>query len=94
MEYIGAATLAETPNFDKDKNSPIASWKVNASLGGIDIADDGSFIAAGGTDKKLYILTGIQNRKQKFPLVNILKRLIFPRTENMLRPVRAARYIF
>ncbi len=55
-KYIGAATFGgDAYIFDKDKNVPIASWKVNASLGGIDIADDGSFIAAGGTDKKLYI---------------------------------------
>ena len=61
-KYIGAATFAgDAYIFDKDKNVPIASWKVNASLGGIDIADDGSFIAAGGTDKKLYIF----NRKTK-----------------------------
>ena len=41
-QYIGAATFGgDAYIFDKDKNSPIASWKVNASLGGIDIADDG-----------------------------------------------------
>src|SRR3989338_3146027 len=55
-QYIGAATFdGDAYIFDKDKNSPIASWKVNASLGGIDIADDGSFIATGGTDNKLHI---------------------------------------
>ncbi|MEK9169215.1 MAG: hypothetical protein AAB788_00565 [Patescibacteria group bacterium] len=55
-KYIGAATFGgDAYIFDKDKNIPIASWKVNASLGGIDIANDGSFITAGGTDKKLYI---------------------------------------
>lgn len=55
-QYIGAATFGgDTYIFDKDKNSPIVSWKVNASLGGIDIADDGSFIATGGTDNKLHI---------------------------------------
>lgn len=54
--YIGTATFGgDAYIFDKEKGAPIASWKVNASLGGIDIADDGSFIAAGGTDKKLYI---------------------------------------
>lgn len=55
-KYIGAATFGgDAYIFDKDKNTPIAEWKVNASLGGIDIADDGSFIAAGGTDSKLHI---------------------------------------
>ncbi len=55
-KYIGAATFGgDAYIFDKEKRVPIANWKVNASLGGIDIADDGSFIATGGTDKKLYI---------------------------------------
>src|SRR3989344_1855588 len=54
--YIGAATFdGDAYIFEKDRNNPIAGWKVNASLGGIDIADDGSFLAAGGTDKILYI---------------------------------------
>ncbi len=55
-KYIGAATFGgDAFIFDKDKNTPIVSWKVDASLGAVDIADDASFIAAGGTDKKLYI---------------------------------------
>lgn len=55
-KYIGAATFGgDAYIFGKEKGVPIISWKVNASLGGIDIADDGSFIAAGETDKKLYI---------------------------------------
>lgn len=63
-KYIGAATFGgQAYIFDKDSNSPIASWKVNASLGGIDIADDGSFIVAGGTDNKLYIFD--KNTKSK-----------------------------
>ncbi|MDP2705837.1 MAG: WD40 repeat domain-containing protein, partial [bacterium] len=55
--YIGAATFGgQAYIFDKDKNTPIATWIVNnASLGGIDIADDGSFIAVGGTDNKLHL---------------------------------------
>ena len=55
-QFIGAATFnGNAYIFDKDKNTPVAEWKVDASLGGVDIADDGSFLAAGGTDKKLYI---------------------------------------
>ncbi len=65
-KYIGAATFGgDAYIFDKDIETPIANWKLNASLGGIDIADDGSFIAVGGTDKKLHIFekgktTGIE----------------------------------
>jgi len=55
-EYIGAATFSGNAYiFSKDSNQPIRSWKVNASLGGLDIADDGSFIAAGGTDNKVHL---------------------------------------
>jgi len=66
-KYIGAATFGGSAYiFDNKSNQPIASWTVNdAALGGIDIADDGSFIAAGGTDNKLHIFdrdkkTGIE----------------------------------
>ncbi|MEK7061112.1 MAG: WD40 repeat domain-containing protein [Patescibacteria group bacterium] len=56
-KFIGAATFGgQAYIFEKDKGFPIATWVVNnAALGGVDIADDGTFIAAGGTDKKLHI---------------------------------------
>lgn len=56
-KYVGAATFGgQAYVFDKEKNTPIATWIVNnASLGGIDIADDGSFIAVGGTDNKIHL---------------------------------------
>ncbi len=56
-KYIGAATFGgQAYIFDKDKSSPVSTWVINkAALGGVDISDDGSFIAAGGTDKKLHI---------------------------------------
>ncbi len=55
-EYIGAATFkGDAYIFNRNSSDPISHWKVDASLGGIDIAEDGSFIAAGGTDSKLHI---------------------------------------
>jgi hypothetical protein len=55
-EYIGAATFkGDAYIFSRNSNVPISHWKVNASLGGIDIAEDGSFIAAGGTDNTLHV---------------------------------------
>ncbi len=67
-KYIGAATFGGNAYiFDKDKNSPIAEWKVNASLGGVDIADDGSIIASGGTDNKLYIFDRNTKSKTEIP---------------------------
>lgn len=56
-KFIGVSTFGgQAYIFGRDSNFPIATWVVNdAALGGIDISDDGSFIATGGTDKKLYI---------------------------------------
>jgi len=56
-KYIGAATFGgQAYIFDHQSNQPVASWLVNnVALGGVDIADDGSFIAAGGTDNKLHL---------------------------------------
>jgi len=75
-QYIGAATFnGNAYIFDKDKNSPIAEWKVDASLGGIDIADDGSFLAAGGTDKKLYIFDRNTKLKTEIPFNEYLEEV-------------------
>ncbi|MDP3988239.1 MAG: WD40 repeat domain-containing protein [Candidatus Levybacteria bacterium] len=55
-KYIGASTFGGSAYiFDSKSSQPVASWNVNEALGGIDIADDGSFIATGGTDNKLHI---------------------------------------
>ncbi|MFH1551497.1 MAG: WD40 repeat domain-containing protein [bacterium] len=57
-QYIGASTLSgHAYIFGNASNQPIATWTFNAALGGIDIADDGSFIVAGGTDNKIHILS-------------------------------------
>ena len=56
--YIGAATMfgGNVYIFSKDSSQPINSWLIgNASLGALDIADDGSYIAVGGTDNKVHI---------------------------------------
>lgn len=75
-KYIGTATFGgDAYIFDKDKNVPIASWKVNASLGGIDIADDGSFIAAGGTDNKLYIFDRKTKSKTEIPFSEYIEEV-------------------
>ena len=56
-KFIGAATFGgQVYIFENGKSFPVAAWIVNnTALGGVDISDDGSFIAAGGTDKKLHI---------------------------------------
>ncbi len=74
--YIGAATFGgDAYIFNKEKGTPIANWKVNASLGGIDIADDGSFIAAGGTDKKLYIFDKDTKSKTEVPFDEYIEEI-------------------
>lgn len=75
-KYVGAATFGGNAYiFDKDRNSPAAEWKINASLGGVDIADDGSFIAAGGTDKKLYILNRDSKAKTEIPFSEYIEEV-------------------
>lgn len=75
-KYIGAATFGgDAYIFDKAKNSPIASWKVNASLGGIDIADDGSFIATGGTDNKLHIFDRNSKKEITIPFNEYIEEI-------------------
>jgi len=64
--YIGASTFGgQAYIFESSSSQPIASWSVQGALGGIDIADDGTFIATGGINKKLHIFekgktTGIE----------------------------------
>jgi len=54
--YIAAATFkGDVFIFGRESSTPISHWKVDASLGGIDIAEDGSFVAVGGTDNKVHI---------------------------------------
>jgi len=54
--HIGAATFAgDVFIFNKTSSNPVSHWSVDASLGGIDIAEDGSFVAAGGTDNKVHV---------------------------------------
>ena len=42
--------------FSKDSATPLASFEIAASLGAADLADDGSFLAVGGTDRTVRIL--------------------------------------
>ena len=75
-KYIGAATFdGDAYIFGKNKNTPIAEWKVNASLGGVDIADDGSFIATGGTDNKLYLFDKNTKLKTEIPFNEYIEEI-------------------
>jgi len=63
-EYIGAADFGGDAFFlQKDSSNPVASWQLSNALGAADISDDGSFLAVGGTDNKLYLLNRENKRK-------------------------------
>ena len=76
-KYIGAATFGgQAYIFDKEKNTPIATWVINnVSLGGIDIADDGSFIAVGGTDNKLHLFDRGKKERTEIPFDEYLEEI-------------------
>ena len=42
--------------FSKENNTPLKKWQFPSSFGALDISDDGQMIAAGGTDKKVYLI--------------------------------------
>lgn len=56
-KYTGAANMnGEVYLFENESNHPLKEWKLGAAVGAFDISDDGNFLAAGGTDNKLYVL--------------------------------------
>lgn len=56
--YIGVATMkGDVYLLEKDSSRPIKSWQIESSVGALDIADDASFIALGGSDDKVWILS-------------------------------------
>ena len=75
--YIGAATFGgQAYIFDRQSNRPAASWLVNnIALGGVDIADDGSFIAVGGTDNKLHLFDRDKKEGVEIPFDEYLEEI-------------------
>lgn len=64
-KFIGVATMGgDIYLLGKESNVPLKNWKVDASTGVFDIADDGSFIATGGTDRKIHIFSKNTNDKK------------------------------
>lgn len=55
-KYVAVANMkGNVYLLGKDSSSPIKRWKINASTGALDIPDDASFLAVGGTDNKVHI---------------------------------------
>lgn len=54
--FVGGTTMnGYAYIFRSSSNEPIASWKVNASLGATGITNNGNYLVAGGADKKVHI---------------------------------------
>jgi len=70
--FVGGATTGRGQAFIFAQNSsnPLASWEINASLGAADLADDGSFLVVGGTDKKIHILERESEKERSIVSLN------------------------
>jgi len=51
--------------FSKENNTPLKKWQFPSSFGALDISDDGQIIAAGGTDKKVYLIDRRNNQQKE-----------------------------
>jgi len=57
-QFIAAATMkGDVYLLNKDSNKPVKQWQLNSSIGALDIADDANFIALGGSDNQVWILS-------------------------------------
>lgn len=66
--FIGAATMmGDVYLLSSEDNTPLKTWALNTSVGALDIADDGSLIAVGGTDKQVQILP-VSGDSKKIPV--------------------------
>ena len=67
-EFMAAATMqGDVYLLGKESNVPLKSWSLSTSIGGLDIANDGSFIALGGTDSLVQILF-VNGGEKKIPV--------------------------
>lgn len=56
-QLIAAATMkGDVYLLSSKSNTPLKSWSLNASVGALDLAEDGRFLALGGTDKLVHLL--------------------------------------
>lgn len=56
-KYVAVATMrGDVYLLDKGSNQPVKTWQTNSSVGALDVADDGSLVALGGSDSSLWIL--------------------------------------
>lgn len=67
-QFIAAGTMAgDIYLLNSENNTPLKSWTLNTSVGALDIAEDGSFIALGGSDSQIQLLF-VNGKTQKIPV--------------------------
>lgn len=75
-KFIGAATFGgQAYIFARESKEPVVTWNLDVALDGIDIADDGSFIVAGGRDNKVHILSKDQKTKIEVPFEEYVEEI-------------------
>jgi hypothetical protein len=56
-QFIAAATMrGDVYLLNSKSNTPLKSWSLNTSVGTLDLSEDGSLIALGGTDSQVHLL--------------------------------------
>ena len=56
-QFIAAATMrGDVYLLNSQNNIPVKNWSLNTSIGALDLAEDGSLIALGGTDNQVQLL--------------------------------------
>lgn len=67
-QFIAAATMRGDVYLLSSKNNiPLKNWSLNTSVGALDLTEDGSLIAVGGTDGEVRLLF-VQEGEKKIPV--------------------------
>lgn len=63
--FAAAATMqGDVYLLGTENNLPLKSWSLNTSIGALGLAEDGSFLALGGTDRQVHLLPREGNAKK------------------------------
>lgn len=75
-KFIGVVTMAgDVYLFSKEKNVPLGTWNLGKAMGALAVADDGSFVVAGGVDNKVRILRKDTKETKEIPFNEYLQEL-------------------
>lgn len=74
-QFIAAATMrGDVYLLSNKSNTPLKSWSLNTSVGALDIADEGSLIALGGTDNLVHLLL-IDGEEKKISINELVQTI-------------------